>query len=182
MTVAEDAANELRRRDRVARPFRVASLILFVVAVGVGAGLVVVLATVVVIPLAIWAVVAADRSRYRRKLSDGVSARAGAGMRILAGGRRWIGVLSVERGGVRWAPSKRFRKRGARDVFMAWDVLSEANAARVSPPWTNWMARTDVLVFGLTDGTRFIFSVTSPQVIYAALAEAGHGVPFPSNT
>ncbi|MDP9336054.1 MAG: hypothetical protein M3Q30_22470 [Actinomycetota bacterium] len=178
MTAAEDAAKDVRRAQRRARPFRIASLVLFVVVLGSRTGLITIFAIVVLVPLAIWAAVAADRYRYTRNLPKGVVARTGAVMRS-ARGRRWIGVLSVEQGGVRWTPSKRFRKRGAEDVVVPWEAVAATTAARASASWASWMARCDALAFEQTDGSRVVFSVTSPQVIYRALAESGHSPPVP---
>jgi hypothetical protein len=88
-------------------------------------------------------------------------------------------VLSVEQDGMHWKPAKRFRKRGATDVALSWEVVRELTAARVSPPWISWMAPTDVLAVDITGDGPLVFSVTSPQVIYAALARSGHGVIVP---
>lgn len=104
MTGADDAANEIGRRDRAARPFRIAALAVFVVALGLSTSFVVAVATLLALPLLIWLAVAADRARYRRDRDENVAARTGAIMRRAATGRRWIGVLSVERDGVRWTP------------------------------------------------------------------------------
>jgi hypothetical protein len=175
MTAAEDAASKVRQAARRARPFRIGSLVLVVVALGLRTGLIVALSTVVLVPVAIWAAVAGDHLRYTRGLANGALARAGAGMQI-RGGRRWIGVLTVEPGGVRWTPSKRFRKRGADEVVVQWQTIADVTAARTSARWTNWMARTDVLAFEQTDGTCSTFTVTSPQDIYRALGDSGLSV------
>jgi hypothetical protein len=178
MTIADDAAKEQRRSDQVARPFRVAALIVVTIALTVEHGYVIVLVVLIGLPALLWGAAAADRARYRRRLSPDLLACAAASMRGDRG-RRYIGVLNVERSALRWAPLKRFRKRGATEVVIPWTGATSVSAARISPSWSSWMVRSDALAVDVTDGPTAIFFVTSPKVIYAALNETGHSVLVP---
>jgi len=179
MTPAEDAAKDIRAVARRGRPFQILALIAASASVGLQLGIVAMLLTLLGGPLLVWLLVAGDRARLKRALPDGVLARASAALRTTPRGRRWIGLLSVETDSLHWKPGKRFRNRGATDVAIPWSGLRVMDAARVSAPWMNWMARNDLLIVEITDGTRFVFSITSPQVIYAALATTGHAAPVP---
>jgi hypothetical protein len=152
-----------------------AALLVFVLAFGVAYGVGAAVVVVVLLP-ALAVVLAADRYRLNRRLGNGEVARAYARMAGSQGSRdRFTGVLTVSSDGIRWNPLKRFRRRGAVDVFLPWNDVKHVTSARVSPAWLSWAVRNDVLAIEWLGGS-VVFSVTSPQVIYPELHDRGYPI------
>lgn len=200
VTSAEVAAVALRKSDSRSRSIRLAFLVClaFVLVVrNAGSGGEPVVATLVVIALALAGlglVLRFDRARLARRLPAGVVAQAAAVARgsgvvpsgsadqVMKAGRSIVGRVIVAGTGIAWQPARRSQERGAQVIALRWSDIRAVSWAPRSGTWIRAIVRVEAFAFDTTASETLIVSITSPQAIHAALETLGVLVTAPGAT